>query len=222
MEQEEFRSWVKGQDWYQTIELSDGLVTPGKIDSRQRFRFLESLDVKGKRVLDVGCNSGAYCLWAKRHGAREVVGVDIDENRLEQGRALARHEGLDITLMRRGATEIGDLGQFDVVLCFAVLTEIPDLLGALAALRGAIAGQALIELGLARPLLYVARSSLFRRGFKASVGRNAVLELRKHKRGWMLAPTIEVISAVFGPEFRITDLGRSVRYQMLKFDRTAG
>lgn len=222
MTHEELRTWIHGQEWYQTIELTSGLVTPGKIDSRQRFRFLEPLDLRGKRVLDVGCNSGAYCLWAKRRGAAEVVGVDIDDKRLEQGRELARHEGYDIALHRRGIFDIGDLGRFDVVFCFAVLTEIPDLLGGLAALRNAIGGVGMIELGLAKPIVYVSRSRFFaRRGFQASTGRNAVLELRQHKHaGWVLAPTLEVVETVFGPEFDITDLGASVRYQMLKIART--
>lgn len=221
MTREELQSWIRGQDWYQTIELSDGLVTPGKIDSRKRHRFLEQLDVKGRRVLDIGCNSGAYSLWAKRRGAREVVGVDIDDKRLEQGRQLARHEGLEVSFHRRSLVEIGDLGRFDLVLCFAVLTEIRDLLGGLEALRGAIGHLALVEMALARPLVYLSGSRIFGSGFKALSGRNAVLELRKHKRGWMLVPTLEVVSSVLGDEFEIVDRGPSVRYQMLEMRRSS-
>jgi SAM-dependent methyltransferase len=176
--------------------------------------------VKDKRVLDIGCNSGAYSLWAKSRGAREVVGVDLDEKRLEQGRQLALHEQLDVTFERRSILEIGDLGRFDVVLCFAVLTEIRDLLGGLEAIRDAIGGVGLVELALARPLVYLSRSRIFGSGFKALGGRNAVLELRKHKRGWMVVPTLEVVSTVMGTEFEIDDRGESVRYRMLEVRRT--
>lgn len=221
MTREELRSWIDGQEWYQTIALSNGLVTPGRIDSRRRHPFLEQIDVKDRRVLDIGCNSGAYSLWAKRRGAREVIGVDIDEKRLEQGRQLALHEGLDVAFHRRSLLEIEDLGRFDVVLCFAVLTEIRDLLGGLEAVRGAIGRVGLVELALARPLVYLSRSRAFGSGFKALGGRNAVLELRKHKRGWMFVPTLEVVSTVLGAEFEIFDQGPSVRYQMLEIRRTA-
>jgi SAM-dependent methyltransferase len=221
MTREELTTWIHGQDWYQTIELSDGVVTPGKVDSRQRHRFLERIDVKGRRVLDVGCNSGAYSLWAKRHGAREVVGVDIDDKRLEQGRQLARHERLDVSFERRSVLEIGDLGRFDVVLCFAVLTEVRDLLGGLEALREAIGGVGLVELALAQPLIYLSRSRIFGSGFKGLSGRNAVLELRKHKRGWMFVPTLEVVATVLGSDLEIFDRGPSVRYRMLEIRRTA-
>jgi SAM-dependent methyltransferase len=220
MTREELQSWIRGQDWYQTIELSNGLVTPGKVDSRGRHRFLERLDVRGRRVLDVGCNSGAYSLWAKRRGASEVVGVDIDEKRLEQARQLARHEGVEVAFHRRSVLDIEQLGRFDIVFCFAVLTEVRDLLGALHALGGAIGGVALVELALARPLAYVARSRLFGAGFKARSGRNAVLELRRHKRGWMIVPTLEVVASVLGADFEVLDRGPSVRYQMLEIRRT--
>jgi SAM-dependent methyltransferase len=220
MTREELQSWIRSQDWYQTIELTNGLVTPGKVDSRARLRHLDHLNVKGRRVLDVGCNSGAYSLWAKRQGASEVIGVDIDEKRLEQARQLARHERIDVAFHRRSVLEIEQLGRFDIVFCFAVLTEVRDLLGALHSLRGVIGGVAMVELALARPLAYVSRSRIFGRGFRARPGRNAVLELRMHKRGWMLVPTLEVVASVLGAEFEILDRGPSVRYQMLEIRRT--
>jgi hypothetical protein len=46
-----------------------------------------------------------------------------------------------------------------------------------------------------------------------------VLELRKHKRGWMVAPTLEVVSRVLGEELEIFDRGPSVRYRMLEIRR---
>lgn len=38
--------------------------------------------IEGKSVLDVGCGYGGGCLWLAEHGARPVVGVDIDERRV--------------------------------------------------------------------------------------------------------------------------------------------
>jgi SAM-dependent methyltransferase len=220
MTDEEFRAWVQAEEWYQTIELSNGLTTRGSVDSRARIALLEKhLDVRGKRVIDIGCNSGAYCFWAKKRGAREVVGVDILEKRIVQARTLAQHEKADISFQMRGIAELGDLGPFDVVMCFAVLTEVPDLLGALSALKKAIGGVGLLELSLAKPLVYFSHSKNFVRGYNGIARRKALLELREHKHGWMLAPSLEVVETVLGSDFSVTDLGPSVRYQMLKINR---
>ncbi len=216
----EFSAWVEAEEWYQTIELSSGITTRGSVDSRARIALLEEhLDVRGRRVIDIGCNSGAYCLWAKRRGAREVVGVDIFEKRILQARTIAAHEGADITYHHRGIEDIAELGSFDVVMCIAVLTEIPDLLGALAALQHAIGGVGLVELSLAKPLGYLSSSRTFLRGYKSLPRRKAVLELRENKHAWMIDPSLEVVETVFGPEFSVEDLGPSVRYQMLKIER---
>lgn len=52
---------------------------------KQRFSlvFQKSGDVQGKRILDVGCGSGQYCMEFARRGAGEVVGIDLSENMLE-------------------------------------------------------------------------------------------------------------------------------------------
>ncbi len=56
------------------------------VDQRDNRRFLASF-CKGKRVLDLCCNSGGFAVYAKAlGGADEVVGVDLDESAL----ALAR------------------------------------------------------------------------------------------------------------------------------------
>lgn len=220
MTDDQFRAWVQAEEWYQTIELSNGITTRGSVDSRARIALLDKhLDVRGKRVIDIGCNSGAYCFWAKQRGAREVVGVDIFEKRILQARTLAAHEGIDISFQTRGIADLAELGPFDVVMCFAVLTEIPDLLGALNALKKAIGGVGLLELSLAKPIAYLSHSKNYVRGYKGISRRKAVLELREHKHGWMIDPSLEVVETILGPELSVEDLGPSVRYQMLKIQR---
>src|SRR5437870_9864950 len=48
-------------------------------ESTRRFieRFAGRLEFSGKLVLDVGCGGGSLCVAAARHGATEVVGIDI-------------------------------------------------------------------------------------------------------------------------------------------------
>ena len=42
------------------------------------MKYVKSLDLKGKRVLDIGCRDGLFSFAAESMGAAEVVGIDND------------------------------------------------------------------------------------------------------------------------------------------------
>ncbi|MGN2253895.1 class I SAM-dependent rRNA methyltransferase [Frateuria sp. GZRe12] len=64
-------------------------------DQREnRRRFAEF--ARGRRVLDLCCNSGGFAVHAMAAGAREAVGVDMDAGILEIARANAAANGLAI------------------------------------------------------------------------------------------------------------------------------
>ncbi len=48
------------------------------------FRLLLP-DLRGKRVLDLGCGFGWHCRFAVGHGAQTAVGVDLSEKMLSRG-----------------------------------------------------------------------------------------------------------------------------------------
>src|SRR5882762_9398409 len=63
--------------WYHTIDLGDGLITPGTYDYRfnlDQFHFPE--DMTGMQVLDVGSGSGFFAFEFERRGAA-VTSVDL-------------------------------------------------------------------------------------------------------------------------------------------------
>ncbi len=63
--------------WYHTVDLGDGLVTPGDYDYRHvlpEFHFPD--DMSGMDVLDVGAATGFFSFELERRGAR-VVSVDL-------------------------------------------------------------------------------------------------------------------------------------------------
>jgi 2-polyprenyl-3-methyl-5-hydroxy-6-metoxy-1,4-benzoquinol methylase len=60
---------------YQTMDSVD----PAESSRRFFDRLPEWFDLRGKRVLDVGCGSGAFCIAMAQQGARDVVGVEINE-----------------------------------------------------------------------------------------------------------------------------------------------
>jgi hypothetical protein len=56
--------------WYHTIDLGDGLITPGMYDYRETissFQFSE--DMRGMTVLDVGSATGFFAFEFERRGA---------------------------------------------------------------------------------------------------------------------------------------------------------
>ena len=68
---------VRDLYWYHSIDLGDGLVTPGMHDYRATlpaFRFPETM--RGMRVLDVGSATGFFAFEFERRGA-QVVSVEL-------------------------------------------------------------------------------------------------------------------------------------------------
>ena len=78
-------------------------------------------DMRGKSVLDIGCNGGFFSLEMKRRGADRVVGIDCDDRYLAQARFAAEVEGLDIEFRRMSVYDVGALAErFDIVLFLGV------------------------------------------------------------------------------------------------------
>lgn len=216
---EKVSEWVKSQDWYQTIPVVDGIVTQGSTDSMRRMRLLHLPDLAGKTVLDVGCNSGMYCFESKKKNALRVVGIDSQLHRIEQARTLADIMKMDVEFKHMDLFEVGQLGKFDIVFCFAVLTEVTDIVRALLTLKE-----------ITREALYLELAILDRRAFDFGLplrllGTHAcqvispfgVARLRKTKTGWSIAPSMKFLRTLMGDKFKIVDCGKSSRYQLLKF-----
>ena len=59
------------------------------------LRWLDSLDLEGKTVVDFGCGSGILALAALKLGAKEVIGIDIDPQALQASMENARRNGVE-------------------------------------------------------------------------------------------------------------------------------
>ena len=63
--------------WYHTIDLGDGLVTPGIDPTPHKLRQIKlPASFAGKTVLDVGAWDGFFSFEAERRGASRVLAVD--------------------------------------------------------------------------------------------------------------------------------------------------
>ena len=68
---------VSEVDWYHTIDLGHGVVTPGLVDHRAQVPYYAlPASMTGMRVLDVGTFDGFWAFEFERRGA-EVVALDI-------------------------------------------------------------------------------------------------------------------------------------------------
>jgi len=210
------QNYILSQSWYQTIELSNGLSTNGSVSVSSRMKRIGQVDFSGKTVLDIGCNSGGNSLWAKKFGAQKVVGIDLSKRRISQARKLAKFEKLTIDFKCINLFNYNPKSKFDVILCFAVVTEIQDLVGALSKIKYLMNDVAYVELNLAKPRLYLSTSKVWLRGFKGISRTKSVLEIYQHKVGLTLSPSIEVVKQIFGTNFKIENLGRGERYDLIK------
>ena len=69
---------ISAVEWYHTIDLGGGVVTPGVFDHRpilESYRLPDRMD--GLRVLDVATWDGFWAFEFERRGAKEVVALDI-------------------------------------------------------------------------------------------------------------------------------------------------
>ncbi len=65
--------------WWHSIDLGDGLLTPGGKNAallRREWEAMKVPDLAGRSVLDIGAWDGYFSFQAERHGAREVVALD--------------------------------------------------------------------------------------------------------------------------------------------------
>ncbi len=85
-------------------------------------------DLKGKKVLDLGCGFGEHCLEYVRMGADKVVGIDISEKMLE----VAKNENSDprIEYLLMPIEDIDQISEkFDVVISSLALHYVEDFHG---------------------------------------------------------------------------------------------
>jgi SAM-dependent methyltransferase len=92
-------------------------------------------DLRGKRILDVGCGIGDLGFMLAEQGAH-VVGVELDARKVESANRIARKWSFEEERLRFIAGDVTELeqmklGQFDAIFCLALLEHIQDDIGLL-------------------------------------------------------------------------------------------
>ncbi|MGE3539087.1 MAG: TIGR04290 family methyltransferase [Candidatus Tectimicrobiota bacterium] len=113
--------------WFHNLNLRGVHTAPGHFlgdyPAVKWRRFAEAIpaDLRGKTVLDIGCNGGFYAIEMKRRGAQRVLGIDCDARYLAQARFAAEVSGVDVEWQQLSVYEVARLGErFDLVLFMGV------------------------------------------------------------------------------------------------------
>src|SRR4051812_38368634 len=100
------------------------------LDGAPEWPALRSMlpDLKGKRVLDLGCGYGWFCRFAREAGAAEVMGVDVSERMLAKAREMTADPAIDYV---KSGIEMFELptGSFDLVYSSLALHYVEDFAG---------------------------------------------------------------------------------------------
>lgn len=128
--------------WFHNLDLHGVQTAPhhflGDYPRVKWERFAGALpaDLRGKTVLDIGCNAGFYSIEMKRRGASRVVGIDSDETYLAQALFAAQVCQADIEFRKLSVYDVGALREkFDLVLFMGVFYHLRHPLLALDLIR---------------------------------------------------------------------------------------
>jgi ubiquinone/menaquinone biosynthesis C-methylase UbiE len=91
----------------------------------------------GDKILDIGCGAGRTTIGLYREGFKNVEGVDVSPAMIEEGRAIARRLGANITFSVGNACRLAYVDEsFDgVIFSFNGLMQIPGAEGRLRAVE---------------------------------------------------------------------------------------
>ena len=134
-------------EWFHNIDLRGHPTAPhhflGDYPAVKWRQFADAVpaDLRGRTVLDIGCNGGFYAIEMKKRGTDRVVGIDSDDQYLAQARFAAGVEGLDVEYRKMSVYEVAALGErFDLVIFMGVLYHLRHPLLALDLLHEHVVG----------------------------------------------------------------------------------
>jgi tRNA (mo5U34)-methyltransferase len=129
LDQNQIRSRLSGLgQWFHNMQLNGVWTAPNHFLGDypnikwQKWKNSIPADLRGKTVLDIGCNGGFYAIEMKKRGADLVVAIDEASDYLAQARFAAEVSQVKIEFQQMSVYDVAQLKQqFDLVLFMGVL-----------------------------------------------------------------------------------------------------
>lgn len=108
-------------------------------------------DMRGRKIVDLGCGFGWFCRWAREQGAARVLGIDLSEKMLAQARSTTTDPA--ITYMRADLERL-DLPEsaFDLAYSSLALHYVEDIAMLLATVHRALVPGASLVMSMEHPV----------------------------------------------------------------------
>ena len=130
------------------------------------------------------------------------------------------NEDIKVDFHLAGIDQATSFGMFDIVICIAVVTEVENIFMALRSIRDATKKTAILEMDLARPLIYASSNKHWWKSDPKLSRLGRVAEMHRHKHaGWVIHPSLEMVSEIFGDDFELSFLGQGLRYYQIVLNR---
>ncbi len=99
------------------LKYSEMPRSTGGLEAAGEWHAFRSLlpDLRGKRVLDLGCGFGWHCRYASEQQALSVVGVDLSEKMLQRAKELNSDPAIEYRRLSMEDIDLPDEG-FDVAI----------------------------------------------------------------------------------------------------------
>ncbi len=115
-------AWGNNNEEFMVSEAKDIII------ERFNKNNIDLANIKGKKVLDLGCGSGRYTCALSLLGAKHVTGVDYGDEGLKRGRAMAENLGLSIDFQKQDILDLSfDTDSFDFIFCNGVTHHTEDM-----------------------------------------------------------------------------------------------
>ena len=123
------------------------------LDGAAEWPALKALlpELRGLRVVDLGCGFGWFCRWAQQQGAAAVLGIDVSKKMLARARAAATDAAITYLEADLEGVELPQAA-FDLAYGSLALHYVEDLGGLLAKVRRALAPNGRLVFSVEHPI----------------------------------------------------------------------
>lgn len=124
------------------------------LDAAPEWASLQAMlpEIRGARVLDLGCGYGWFCRWVRAAGAARTVGFDVSERMVSQARITGENAAIEYALADLETVELPEAA-FDLVYSSLTFHYIERLDRLLAQIRRALVPNGRLVFSVEHPLL---------------------------------------------------------------------